>query len=208
MAIMRKVRGAASEAVGQFNESTRRLLDLLDPQQKNLFEMVIYPANIGVSNPLSALSAGMDLLVYKLYLQTMTIPFASLEYARADKIQYVTNIIPPEEVSFTFIEDEKGTVRTYVDKWMNEIYQEPTLPMFSNTNSWEFKANQEGANKNAMITLQQGSGIPSLTLLKLEGLKYKSMADITLGHGEGDPLYIEVTCKVDNVYWMSFGDIP
>lgn len=197
--------GGIETVSGGYNQSTKRLLELLDPQQKNLFEMLIFPSNIGISDPLQFLSANLDAIVSKLYIQTMQIPFASLEYARADKFQYVTNIIPPDEVTFTLIENEAGIVRTYIDTWVNEIYTEPILSSFTNTTSWEFKANQAGSEKNALIILQTGQGVPSMGVIKMEGLKFKNIGGITIGHSEGDPLLIELTCKVDNVFWMTFG---
>ena len=68
---------------------------------------------------------------------------------------------------------------------------------------YRFRDNQVASKKNAIIIPQMGTSLPSTAWVKLEGLKYKTQASQTFGHGETEAMIIEVTCSVDNVYWAT-----
>ena len=190
-----------SETLGNLNTANKFLMELFDPQFKNIFEIIIYPADLSASLSLEGITnigtAALDTTITRLHLQSISSPFKSIEYGDADITKFPKSLIKPEEITLNLIENELGIVRNYLQYWLNEIVVEnPTF-------GYVFRSNQLASKKNAMIIPQMGTSLPSTAWVKLEGLKYKTQASQTFGHGETEAMIIEVTCSVDNVYWAT-----
>ena len=191
----------SSETLGALNTANKFLMELFDPQFKNIFEIILYPASITASLTLEGLTgvgtAILDTTITRLHLQSITLAFKDLEYGDADITKFVKGLVRPTEVTLNLIENELGVVRNYLQYWLNEIIVED--PVFG----YRFRDNQLASKKNAMIIPQMGTSLPSTAWVKLEGLKYKSQASQTFGHGETEPMIMEVTCSIDNVQWQT-----
>ncbi len=192
----------AVDIAGIPNEANRFVMELFDLQYKNIFEIALYPAD--VTSAISISGAGTALLdstVMRLHLQSITIPFKKIEYESADIVYFAKGITKPTEVTMTLLENEIGVVRNYLEKWNEEIV---TLdPVFG----YRFRDNQLKAKKNAVIIPQMGSSLPSTGWIKMEGLKFSNHSEITLGHSEAEPMTMDVTCSVDNVYWQTLTNL-
>jgi hypothetical protein len=188
-----------SEALGTLNTANKLLIELFDPQFKNVFEVILYPADLTSNvSPTSIGTTALDAIITRLYLQSISPSFKEIEYGDADITKFIKGLIRPTTVTITFIENEQGTVRSYLKSWLEEIVVED--PLFG----YRFKDNQMASKKNAIIMLQQGFGLPSLPWVRLEGLKYQSQESQTFGHGETEPMIIGATFSVDNVKWSTF----
>jgi len=197
-----KTMKSAVDGAGLLNEANRFVMELFDLQYRNIFEILIYPASFTSSfSVLNVGSALLDSIVTRLHLQSLSIPFKKIEYDTADLVYYVKNLTKPAECTLSFIDNELGIVRNYLDYWHSEIIIDD--PVFG----YRFRDDQLKAKKNAIIIPQMGSALPSTGWIKLEGLKYSGQADITFGHAESDPLVMDVNCSVDNVYWMTAQDL-
>ena len=190
---------SGSEALGALNTANKLLIELFDPQFKNVFEVILYPADLTSNLTLAgAGTAVLDTIITRLHLQSISPAFKEIEYGDADITKFIKGLVRPTTITINFLENEKGVVRTYLQSWLNEIVVED--PLFG----YRFKDNQLASKKNAIIMLQQGFGIPSFPWVRLEGLKYQSQESQTFGHGETDPLIIATTFSVDNVKWSNF----
>ncbi len=195
---------AIVEGIGRaVHSSAISFMQLFDPQFKNKFEIIFYPYSISVSG---VLSAGADTLITKYHIQTLTIPTIKFEYDSANEKKYIKNVLFPEEVSMTFIENEEGVVRNWLDSWEKDIASLKSdtmasmLPGSNDKSQYVFKDNQNASKKNALITLKTGGGLPSPGgIVLMEGLKFKGVNDYTIGQNESDPLLIECTFAVDLV---------
>jgi len=181
---------------GTLNEANRYVMETLDIQNRNIFEIIFTPASISI-DPVVIAQSTLDTVITRLHLQSIDVDFNSLEYESADTVKYVTTIVRPESCTLHFIENELGIVRNYIQLWKNSIYT--SIPLFG----YKFKDNQEACKKNAIVMPLMGSSLPSTGWVKLEGLKIKGQEAITFGHAENDPLIISVTCSVDKVDWMT-----
>jgi len=202
MTIENTIKDIADSTIGNLNKATRYLLDLFDPQNRNLFEIILYPKVFSAETLANSLTVATDTVVARLHIQTITIPFLSLEYANYNEMKGVQTLIYPETVSITFIETELGVVRNYLNNWVKEIFF-PSITLTAQE-SYVFMDNQEASKKNALIVPLMGIGIPNPGgFIKLTGLKFKSIDDLTFGHGEGDPMIITATFSVENVWWKT-----
>lgn len=187
-----------ADALGILNEGGRIALSLQDLQQKNNFEVVLYPGAISL-DPMQLGTAVLDSAITKLYLQSIDINFNSLEFDNADTVKYVKSIVRPETITLHFIETELSLVRNYLQMWKNEVYYADPLSI----SYYVFRDNQEACKKNAIVTPMMGIGLPSLGAIKLEGLKPKEIEAISLDQGSSDPMIISQVCFVDKVDWMT-----
>lgn len=199
------------KATGKINEQVRKGITMLDPQPLNVFSMFLYPAstkaNISAGNKLSSIasslgSAALDTSLTKLHVQSIDVPFASFEHEKLDLFQYTKDYNQPDQVTFTLIENDLAFVRMWYKKWLDEIIVKAKIGSSlnsANQDSYVFKDDQEAAMKNAVIFLQTGTGIPSPGWVKLHGLLPKSLNNLTLDHGEGQPYKMQLTCKVNEV---------
>jgi hypothetical protein len=198
--VINATKTVADYTTGLINEGTKTLLQLLDPQNKNIFEMLIYPASL--SGLLSIGTAVLDTIVAKLHVQSITMNFPGIEYQTWNEEKVPTGVLYPEEISITFLENDLGIIRNYMDHWFEEIlYVNPI------TGEWVFRDNQVAAKKNAIIIPQMKVGLPSTAWIQITGMKYKVMEGITLSHADGDPMMLTVTFAVDNVWWKTLAGL-
>lgn len=188
-----------ADKAGWANQGPRTIFELLDPQNKNVFQMVVYPSdltNISFSQVGTILA---DNAISTLYVRSLNIPFIGFEYATHNQFKFMENILYPEEVAITFIEDEIGVVRKYLNSWFNEI----VVPDPINYGSYRFRENQLASKKDAIILPQTGLGIPTIGKgwIKISGMKFKGISEITFGHEENEPLRIDAQFSVDKVWW-------
>jgi len=192
----------AVDTAGILNEANRFVMELFDLQYRNVFEILLYPADLTSSVSLTGLgTAALDTIVTRLHLQSINVPFTKIEYDNADLIYFAKGIQKPTECTLTFLENEIGVVRNYMEIWLNEIIKQD--PVFG----FRFRDNQLKAKKNAKIIPLMGSSLPSTGLIALEGLKLMGQSDIIFAHNEADPMLIEVNCSVDKVYWQTAANL-
>ena len=208
MAVEDTIKQIADNTIGILNKGTRTLLELLDPQNKNLFEILLYPKAVE-SNPTdigSLASGALDSTITRLYIQNINFPFLGIEYETYNELKGTKGVTYPEDGTITFIENELGIVRNYLNRWLKEIIfpvkEKDATSGILRTN-YVFTENQEGAKKNAIIMPLTGLGVPSTGWIKLEGLKYKSMENIEFSQGATDPMLITVTLSCDTVWWKT-----
>jgi hypothetical protein len=188
----------AVDVVGVLNEANRYVMELFDPQFRNIFEIALYPADLFSGLSLGGLgTALLDTIFTRLHLQSITLPFIKVEYESADLVYFAKSVVKPTECTLTLIENEIGLVRNYMERWLDEIM------IHDAQYGYRFRDNQLKAKKNAFIIPLMGTSFPSLGGVKMEGLKFSGMGDMTLGHSETDPMIIEVNCTVDKVYWVT-----
>jgi len=191
---------SVTDGLGVINQGTRLAMELLDPQAKSQFEMLLYPQSFSLE-PSAIAHASLDTIITKLYVQTMSLSFMGFEYERMNEEQYLKGITYPDEVSFTFIETELGIVRNYIDKWIESIITPDASSLAGG--GYRFQKNLKASKKNGLIILQMANQIPSNGWIEITGLRFKSMGDLTIGHGEGDYMTIDCTMVVDNIKWLT-----
>ncbi len=211
-----------AESAGQLTKARIDLLQNLDLQWKNIFEIIFYPSEI---TPKSIANSALDTTIASIYTRGIEgISFPSLEYTEINGVKHISGITYPSEVTLTLLEDELGTARNFCQNWLNSIYS-PSLPMervgergvgidgfvgteinnLINTEGhsfyYVFENNQKQSKKNATVILKSKLGIPNLGgWIKLEGLKIKSMEGFEdISHIAGDePLLIRAVLSIDS----------
>lgn len=206
MASFLEIQKTIVDGVGYINEGTRLAMELLDPQAKSQFEIIVYPQSFDLTNFKAIAMTAMDITINKLYVQTINIPaFNGFEYGSATEEKFIKGITYPEEISMTFIENEEGAVRQYLDTWYESIVTKgfPTLLSIQHAQNMThvFKDNQLASKKDAKIFLQSGRQVPTNGLIDIKGLKLKNSGSVQIGHGEVDYLMIEATFAVDSIEW-------
>lgn len=188
----------AADNLSILDENQRILMELMDPQNTSIFEIILYPAKFTIE---SLSHSALDSMIAKLFIQTLSIDFPKVEYERANKKLYTKGVTYPDEVSITFIEDTTAFVRQYLKKWLELIMIETT------DHGLVFKSDQDGAKKNATILLNSGIKLPTPLWISLEGLRPKDIGKVTLGHESGEPLKLETTFAIDKIKWSSALDL-
>jgi hypothetical protein len=196
------VKRIADSTFGNLNKGVKRILEVFDTQNKNMFEIVLYPAppkKFGIGT-LKTLGLGaLDSTLTKIYVQSISCPFLKFEYESYQEVKEIKDLTYPEQMSITFVENELGFVRLYIKKWFEQIVKVDS----KDPNSYVFQANQAGAKKNGAVIPLMGTGLPSLPLIKFYGLKPMGIQDIEFSQAEGDPMLITVDFSVDNV-WLNY----
>lgn len=193
------IKKASDKTIGYLNKGTRYLLEVLDVQNKNLFELVLWPEFSPTANPVTTLAQGaLDSAIARIYVQSITVPFLKFEYESYQEYKEIKDFVYPDTVSITFVENELGFVRNYIQNWFEMICRPDTQ---AGNNSYYFLPDQKAAKKNGVIVPLMGIGIPSPAVIKFYGLKPMSMEDITFDHKDGDPMMITVQFSVDNIWW-------
>jgi len=186
---------AALDVAGYVNQGQKYLMELLDPQNKNIFEIIFTPNSMG-DDPVEweKISARLarDTLITRLHIQSMSFGFDGIEFASADKKTYAKSMERANEVTMTFIENDLAIVRNYMVDWQEDVVAFDPI-----TKAYVFKQNQEFAKRNCKIFLQMGSMVPSPGWIILDGLRPKKIGDVTIGHGETEPWFMEVTFSTD-----------
>ncbi|MCP4650360.1 MAG: hypothetical protein GY853_09825 [PVC group bacterium] len=183
------------EAVGVINKGQRYLMELMDPQNKNTFEILFTPNSLGGSvievAKVLARSA-RDTLIARLHIQTLSFGFDGIQFESADVATYAKMMERANEVTITFVENDLAFVRNYIIDWQEDVAEFDTY-----TNKYIFKENQEFAKRNCKIFLQMGTMVPSPGWITLHGLRPQKIGDVTIGHGETEPWMMEVTFSTD-----------
>lgn len=205
MAAVNTLKKIADNTFGLLNKGVHYLLQQLDPGNKNLYMLILYPKGVDdLSIGGSILDIALDTLIATVYTRSFDIPFMSIDYEAFGEIKGSKKVIYPDSVNISLLEDEFGTVRNYLYKWLNNIIfpvdEIDPISGIARVN-YVFTDNQEGAKKNAILLSQSGIGLPSLRPIKMYGLKFQSLDNVTYGHGESEPLIYSVTCAVDSVWF-------
>ena len=215
------------KAYGSLNEAQMVLMELLNPQWMNIFEILIYPQNLlgtftgGTETNLTekardAAMAAMDTVIARLHIQKISIPQTKFVYESFNGMKHIKDVEHPENITITFIENEFGLVRNYLQYWMKSIADvnlwktndvksiaaegnnmniDPALSF-----SYTFNDDQQKSKRNAKIFPQMKNGLPSTGgFIQLEGLKYESIENMEFDQASGEPMLITATFAVDIV---------
>ena len=212
----------ATDASGLLNLAKLSTLLTTDFQLLNQFEVLFYPSDFDSLKPSDAFKSiiGENDAIIPLFIKSIQgITLPTLEMEDINGIKHVKGITHPEEIIMEFIETEVGSVRTFIQKWINRIYL-ASSPLgnassgFSNINVdvnsegnsfyYTFRDNQAAAKKNALITFKGSLNAPTLGgWLKLEGLKIKTATGFELAQGAEEIMTIVVTMSVDTVKFVT-----
>ena len=205
----------AADTIGIVAESAKFILEVFNPQNMNLFEMILIPeiySTPGSSPSIGQLAhAGVDTLISTVCIQTIEVPFMSFETERVGNMSIISDVIYPEEITITYIENELGVVRDYLTNWQEQIMtlDKNALGNFAplggteTETGWIFEDNQEFAKKKAIIIPQMTTGLPSTAWVEIRGLRLKAMEPWTFDQKESEPMHISVTCSCDNIWIKS-----
>ena len=178
-------------------------LTSFDPQQKNQFLCIIVPevppkiAEVMTDADALARSA-LDAVTFEFYVQNIDIPTNAIDYMRLDHLQAVQDITWAEEVNMTFIEGEFAPVRSFLLNWQSLTYKRNITK-----GGYTFADNQWAGRKKIIIMPQTRMKVPSPVWLEIRGARFKSMGNFSFDQQSPDPMMIEVTMAVDNVYLTS-----
>lgn len=214
-------------AYGTLNEAQMALMELLNPQWMNIFEILIYPQDLlgtatgGVETSVAdkaidAAMAAIDTVIARLHIQKMSIPQTKFVYESFNGMKHIKDVEHPENITITFIENEFGLVRNYLQYWMKSIADvnlwktndvKSLAALGNNRNidpalsfSYVFNDNQQKSKRNAKIFPQMKNGLPSTGgFIQLEGLKYESIENMEFDQASGEPMLITATFAVDIV---------
>jgi len=178
------------------DKGTAKLLELLNPQNKNKFEMLVYPAS---SRGVLSASTYLDEKIYKFYVQTLDIPFLTITYEMANEKKYIKELTYPENITLTFFEDEGGTVRKYIKSLMDDI-----AVWDYDRQSWMFRDDQLAAKKNAKILLQNGVTGITEGWVDIRGMKFSNQSNLTLGQDDNEYLKFDLIFAIDYISWEIF----
>ena len=177
-------------------------------QQKNKLKFLLVPTKEGFTS-IGGAAALTGNLITTLYIQTITFPGGpKLEYEETSA--RVKGLVKPEQVSFTFLEDENGTVWRYLQSWRKSIvYVSPpkgdglspvTSALFSSNVEYVFSDNQEASERIGILLLSSGKKMGyKFPRIMFYGLKFKEFEDITVGYTEQNNLTYTVTCAVREI---------
>lgn len=224
-----------AETVSSFTEtgslldaSVRAFYEEMENQLINQFQVIIVPNANVIKNllvdPFSVLSLitlAENANIGKFYIQNISTPMLTYEYTRVSNKQYVTDVIYPDEISMTFLENDLSTVQRYLSHWQDEIYQTNSIDILGAVKvargliqgllgsidadsalQQKFKSDPGLAKKDAYVIPLKKDGSSALVWFVLEGLSFKSASPIEWAQDSGDPLKIEATFSVDNTRFI------
>lgn len=204
MSAVNTLKKIADASVGNLNKGAKYLLERIDPGNKNLFLLLLYPKPVDAFSLGSLADIAFDALIATVYIRSLDISFLSFEYEAQAELKSPKKINFPDTVNISMLEDELGMVGNYLYKWANSIAfpvdESDSTSSVSRVN-YVFTDKQEHAKKNCLLIPQAGFGLPSLRYIKMYGLKYQGIENITYGHGEADPLMYNVSCAVDSTWF-------
>jgi len=193
------------DTYGLINKAAVDVLTILDPQQKNLFEILLIPEPYPYNRTIAPLDLATqvaksigDTAICKFYVQQMDIPHSSIEYGRFDALQAATDITYADECTITFLESELSLVRIFLKNWMDLTYKKDTF-----SDGYVFADNQWIGRKKAIIFPQSRTGIPNLVWLELRGMRFKFIENFQFDQAASDPMMISVTFACDDIYLNS-----
>jgi hypothetical protein len=178
--------------------AVKEMLQLFNPQNKNLFEMTLAPQDFSFS---SLGWAALDTSMATMYVQSIDMNFFGVEYERYNHEQAASGISYPEDVTLHLIDNEEAFVRAYVQKWMAATV---AIREFSGVpGDYVFADKQYDARKQALIIPQMTTGLPSPCWVKITGMRFKSCEPWSFSQSDNEPLVISIVCAVDNVQLFS-----
>ncbi len=197
----------------------------MDLQNKNKFSFLVsrkLKTNNTERMKKSAIGVGMDILINRLYIESIEINNNTFTSERIDDNQFIKAIEYADEISIEFLEDEKGLVRRYLSEWEDCICY--PAKQFGNgigisdvaglidteKNTFEkidiektgyiFRDDQEYAKRTGMLLLQKANGgIPLYPRVMFYGMVIKNVGSFTIGHTETGNLTYTVSFAVDDV---------
>jgi hypothetical protein len=212
------------------NKNNIQKLAKLDLQQKNKFKVIMFPSydsffdsggftNVSAIGGAALAFAGN--VVTSLYLQSITLPASfSIEYEEISKVP--KGLVRPEQISMTFLEDEKGTVWRYLQLWRKTIaYVAPVKAsgdssfsagvksaintVLSADSEYVFADNQLASERIAILLPGKATdstltyGTAKFPRIMMYGLKLKGIEDLTFSNEEGGNLMYNATFSVREV---------
>lgn len=199
---------AQLEVTGRLAQARYNSLKNLNPQWASRFEIILYPApkSTGLldGTPMSV----DDMNVANLNARSITIPSNKFEYETdGSGRRYLKNVIYAESVTIEFLEDQKGSVRSLIERWIADIGEitEMDSRLKYSAKAYVFKEKQDDAKKNARILLLDDAGKPSMGMFSIFGMRPADIGDVTLAHNSGEPLLMSITFSVDRVEYGSIG---
>jgi len=187
---------------GLQNIAVRKGIEALSLQHMNIFDLLIYPAVTDPTSLAAITTTALDSIVAKFFIQNISVGLPSLNYEVINETKHIRGITHPESITLTFIEDELGTVRTYLQNWLDDIITvNKDVDSEVGNSQWRFKDDQLASEKNAVLIPLLKSGLPSPVWIQIMGMKYKSINDMNHDQSNGDPMKIEATFKVNKVWF-------
>lgn len=211
------VNKTAAKVSGAVTDKAKVYLEKMDIQWKNQFEVFFIPtlsSTSAFSSALSVTSAALSTVLTKFHVQTMDVNLFSIEYEAMNSEKIATHLVFPEEFTMTFIENDVGAVREFFAKWTRDVVVRKTDKLFGGSGAsgyffgqknYLFRDEQDVSKKTAVIIPQMNTGMPSDGWIRLDGVRYKSLGNMTFGHAESDPLLLEVVFTCDNAWFMTIG---
>lgn len=193
------------QAIGAINKASMGLIGEFSPQQANMFELFLFPYEMG-AGPIeiakSIAQIAIDTVIVKTHIKSIEgIPMPKIEYETAGYEKYISTINPPEELSITFYENEIGAVFNWLDVWRNKIYKRDKV--FNRV----FQPYQNGGKRNGWLFLHSKTGLPVPYVWKLTGMQFKTFGDLTIGHEETEPVSVTAIFNVEDVQLYTLAQI-
>lgn len=201
MAISDSVRTTAKKIVdtaGIAMEADKVILSNMDLQAKCNFEiMIMQERDLALQAgtiPSIAYSAFKDAFIGRYFLYAIQeVPIVGFEFQRNGGFQGLKDVIYPDSISLTFIENGVGYVKGYLKDWMDEIATYQPL-----SRDYLFNDDQFVSKRTAYIIPMQKEAIPSTTWIKIEGMKYQQLTGISYDHSMGDNELLTVQFSTEN----------
>lgn len=159
-----------------------------------------------IGNVFNIANASVGMLgnyVTTLYLQEITFPLGPvIEYEEFTKRPKALQ--KPDSITFTFLEDEKGTVLRYMQIWRKTIVYVGSnggwTSALSNNSEYVFADNQEATERIGILLLNSANKKKfTFPRIMFYGLKFKDMGQLTVGYNQKDNLTYTVTCSIREV---------
>jgi hypothetical protein len=180
------------------NQGIKALLEVFEPQNKNLFEVLLAPGELSLAN---AAKAALDTAITSVFCQSISMPLFSIEYARYNHEQGTFDLEYPDTITIHFLENDLSFVRIYMQKWMSDTVN---LRWYSGIpGDFVFKDNQDAAKKTALVIPTTTMNLPNLCWIKIDGLRIQSIEPFSFAQTDSEPMIIAVTFAVDNVRLFS-----
>lgn len=199
-------------AFKNLNRGNIKKLSELDLQQKNRWKFFIFPSQEAFQ---SANPAGLALglignLVTTLYLVDIDFPGSlTFNYEASGAAFYLKGITHPEEITMTFLEDEKATVWRYMNIWRKSIaYVEPWQgkgavgnTIINSDVSYVFADNQRASERIGMLLFGDGEDkkFSKFPRIMFYGLKFKAIGSMQASNIEGGNLKLTVQMSVREI---------
>lgn len=199
-------------AFKNLNQKNIKKLSELDLQQKNRWKFFIFPSQEAFQ---SGSPAGLSLglagnLVTTLYLIDIEFPGSlSFIYEAMGASFHLKGMNHPEEITMTFLDDEKATVWRYMNIWRKSIaYVEPWQGKGSVANTvvnsdinYVFADNQRASERIGMLLYgdAEDKKFSKFPRIMFYGLKFKAIGDMQASNTEGGNLKLTVQMSVREI---------